>query len=129
MTPLSKYVLLQIPGLVIVSVVLLALWEWLGLRIEIVVGLFSLWLAKDIVMYPLLRSAYEKGPATGAEGLIGENAVARGELAPRGFVLIRGELWKAEVRKQGVRIAPGSPVRIVAARRLTLIVEPDDGCA
>jgi membrane-bound ClpP family serine protease len=126
MSPLSKYILLQIPGLVIVSVVLFALWEWLGLRVELAVGLFALWLAKDIVLYPLTRSAYETGSATGADQLVGEQAVARGELAPRGFVLVRGELWRAEVRGHGVKVAPGSTVRIVAARRLSLIVEPEE---
>jgi membrane-bound serine protease (ClpP class) len=126
MHPLSKYLLLQIPGWVIVSFVLFALWEWLNLRIELAVGLFALWLAKDLLLYPLLRSAYEPGAGTGSERLIGERALARGELAPRGFVLVRGELWRAEVEGQGVRIPAGSTVRIVAARRLTLIVEADD---
>jgi membrane-bound ClpP family serine protease len=125
-TPLAKYTLLQIPGWILVAAVLFVLWEWLGLRVEIVAGLFALWLAKDIVMYPLLRSAYAEGPATGAARLVGEKAVARGELAPRGYVLIRGELWQAEVRGRGGRVAAGSTVRIVASRRLTLIVEPED---
>jgi membrane-bound ClpP family serine protease len=126
MRPLTKYVLLQIPGWVIIFVVLFTLWEWWSLRIELAVGLFALWLAKDVVLYPLLRTAYESGPATGGERLVGERAVARGDLAPSGFVFIRGELWRAEVKGDGVRVAAGSTVRIVAARRLTLIVEADD---
>jgi membrane protein implicated in regulation of membrane protease activity len=125
MRPLTKYVLLQIPDWIIVSCILFALWEWLGLRFELAVGLFALWLAKDIVLYPILRSAYESGAATGAERLVGERAVARGDLAPRGFVQVRGELWRAEVEGGGEEIRAGSAVRIVAARRLTLIVEAD----
>jgi membrane-bound serine protease (ClpP class) len=127
MRPLAKYVLLQIPGWVIVSFVLFALWEWLNLRVELAAGLFALWLAKDILLYRFLRAAYESNAATGAERLVGERALARGDLAPRGYVLVRGELWRAEVSGTDAKIAAGSPVRIVAAQRLTLIVEADDG--
>jgi membrane-bound serine protease (ClpP class) len=124
MRPGSKYLLLQIPGWVIAAVAAAALWKWGGLRPSLAIGLLALWVAKDLVLYPLLRSAYESDVATGAERLIGELGVARGDLAPSGYVLVRGELWRAEVVPEGDAVSAGTPVRVVAASRLKLVVEP-----
>lgn len=123
MSTLARYLILQVPGWVLTAAVLFALWEWAGLRFAIAAGLFSLWVAKDLLLYPLLRSAYESDGRTGAEQLVGEHGVARGELAPQGFVLVRGELWRAEARRGSAAIPAGKAVRVVAARRLTLVVE------
>jgi membrane-bound serine protease (ClpP class) len=76
-------------------------------------------------MYPLLRTAYESGVKTGAERLIGARGVAQDELSPRGYVRVRGELWQAEVEPSDDPLAPGapgSPVKVLAAEGMTLIV-------
>lgn len=47
-------------------------------------------------------------PVTGTEGLIGAVGVARGDLAPQGYVLVQGERWQAVAEdgevKQGARV-------------------------
>ena len=57
---------------------------------------------------------------TGPEALLGEIGLAQQPIAPRGQVLVRGELWQAESDDP---IGPGDAVRILAVRGLTLLVE------
>lgn len=123
MSTLTKYLLLQVPGWVLAILVLTFLRYAIGLPHWVSIGLFCLWLIKDLVMYPLLRTAYESGVKTGVEQLIGTRGVAYNELSPRGYVRVRGELWQAEVRPSDPPVPPGSPVRVLAADGMTLIVK------
>ncbi len=77
-------------------------------------------------MYPMLRTTYEPGVKTGSEQLVGAKGVAKEELAPHGYVRVRGELWRAEVGQSRSPISVGSPIRVLAAEGMTLIVEADD---
>jgi membrane-bound serine protease (ClpP class) len=57
---------------------------------------------------------------TGPEALLGLVGLAQQPIAPRGQVLVRGELWQAESEAP---IGPGDSVRVRAVRGLTLLVE------
>ena len=57
---------------------------------------------------------------TGAEGLIGRVAIAKTALAPKGTVLVDGELWKAEA--DDGKIEPGEEVTITKVEGLKLSV-------
>jgi membrane-bound serine protease (ClpP class) len=67
--------------------------------------------------------ALSRRPLLGAEGLIGQTAVARGALTPAGQVAVHGELWRA-VADQPVE--DGGRVRIVGVDGLTLRVVKAD---
>ena len=57
-------------------------------------------------------------------GLVGRVGSVERELAPEGFVLVAGELWRARVRGGG-RVRPGAEnVRVVGARDCVVEVEP-----
>jgi len=58
--------------------------------------------------------------ATGAEGMIGEKAIAKTPLDPTGTVLAQGELWTAA--SEGGRVAPGEEVIITKVEELKLWV-------
>ena len=58
--------------------------------------------------------------ATGAEGMIGEIAIAKTPLDPTGTVLAQGELWTAA--SEGGRVAPGEEVIISKVEGLKLWV-------
>lgn len=77
-------------------------------------------------MYPLLRGAYESGVKTGVDQLIGARGVAQQELAPRGYVRVRGELWRAEIDPHDEPISAGSHVKVLAAKGMTLIVKAEE---
>ncbi|MCZ6623696.1 MAG: NfeD family protein, partial [Deltaproteobacteria bacterium] len=118
----TRYLLFQVPGWILAAVILLGLRYWIGLPLWIAIGAFSLWVIKDLVFYPLLRKAYESGAKTGADQLVGLRGVAREQLDPRGYVHVRGELWRAETESSDRPISAGSPVRVVRANGMTLIV-------
>jgi membrane-bound serine protease (ClpP class) len=117
---LARYWLYQLPGLALVGVVLL----WLRYQGAIPAWLawvaWAAWLAKDLALYPMVKSAYERHTATGAQQLVGRSGVAGTALAPFGHVRVRGELWRARVENGS---APqGATVRIERAEGLTLYV-------
>lgn len=118
----KRYALFQLPGWVVAAVVLLGLMEWIGLSLEAASGLFTVWVIKDIALYPLVRTAYESDVKTGVERLVGEKGVAQKWLDPHGMVRVRGELWQAEAEPSERLIEPNSEIRVTAARGLTLIV-------
>jgi membrane protein implicated in regulation of membrane protease activity len=121
--PLVKYTLLQLPDVALAALVLWALHAWWGLAEWIAWLLLALWIAKDAAMYPWLRRALAGGgERVGAAALLGAEARVEEELAPRGRVRVRGELWQAEATA-GEPIAAGTRVRICAVRGLTLEVE------
>jgi len=64
--------------------------------------------------------ARENKVLTGPQALLGAIGLAQQPLAPRGQILIHGELWQAESETP---IGSGDPVRVCAVRGLTLLVE------
>ncbi len=58
----------------------------------------------------------------GPEALVGAVGLAQEPLAPRGQILVHGELWLAE--SPGDPIAPGETVQVRAVDGLKLLVEP-----
>lgn len=119
------YVLLQIPDIVLAGLILWLLHQWAGLPIGWAVGLFILWVVKDLAMYPFLREAFAP-TSTGSERLIGTRAVVTTPLAPAGQVRLGAELWSAEALNHHERLAPGTTVIVRAIRGLTLLVEPEE---
>ncbi len=98
---------------------------WVDLPIWIALFGFILWVIKDFLFYPLLRVAYQSGPKTGVDLLIGLRGVARQNLDPRGLIYLRGELWRAETAPGVLPIVSGSRVRVLRAEGMTLIVMAD----
>ena len=64
---------------------------------------------------------FRKPPVTGAEGMVGAIALARSDLAPRGQVFVRGELWEA-VSESPIR--KGEEAEVKSVDGLTLTVAP-----
>ena len=59
---------------------------------------------------------------TGATALLGATAVAQTELDPAGQVLVRGELWQAQLEPGGAALPAGSTVRVLSVNGLLLTV-------
>ena len=73
------------------------------------------------VMTAALRVRLRR-PVTGQEGIIGQIAEARTDIAPEGTVFTAGTLWRARTMETG--IAAGSKVEVKATEGLVLLVEP-----
>ncbi len=120
-----RYVLLQVPGWLLAAVVVYALERWAGLDRRIALGLWLAYVAKDFALFPFLRRAYETNATTGAAALVGESGTATEDVAPRGYIRIRGELWHAELAPGAADAPAGTRVRVRAAHGLTLTVTPE----
>lgn len=122
-SPLGKYLLLQLPGWGACALVLPWLWSRGMLSGPIALGIGIFWVVKDLVLYPLLRSAYEPPGPIGAEALVGETAVVQRRLEPAGMVRLRAEIWSAEALGD-IPVEVGSEVRVERAEGLRLFVRP-----
>ena len=119
-----RYTLFQIPDLILLSLGLAAAVRWWDLSVLVAYGLVALWIAKDVIMYPIVRVAYESGGSSGVDGILGALGVVAQPFAPSGYVKLGSELWKAELVPGAETVAVGSAIRVVEVRGLTLVVEP-----
>jgi membrane protein implicated in regulation of membrane protease activity len=120
----ARYTLFQIPDLILLSLGLAAAVRWWDLPVFAAYGLVAAWIAKDVVMYPILRIAYESDGLSGVERIHGALGVVAQPLAPAGYVKLGSELWKAELVRGSETASVGSAIRVVEVRGLTLVVEP-----
>ena len=86
---------------------------WIALVIAALV-LFLAFIVRAVVLSRRIRQQ------TGREGMVGEVAVARTSLNPRGTVFVHGELWEA-ILDQG-SVEPGEEVVITGVEGLKLSV-------
>jgi membrane-bound serine protease (ClpP class) len=73
-----------------------------------------------VVLVRIAVRARRNKVMTGPDALVGTLGIAQESLAPRGQILVHGELWLAESPQP---IQPGETVKVRAVRGLTLLVE------
>ena len=126
---LGRYVIFQVPELVLGSLVL-----WLLVRLDWIsatVGwaLFAGWVLKEAALYPVLRRAYEPSPRSAAEALIDRTGCVTARLAPgeSGTVRLGAELWRAVLTEGSQPIEVGETVRVelVSGLTLSVVAAPD----
>ena len=100
-----------LPALLLL-IVLPAPWNVIGGIASVALGVFE-------VAYWRRRMQREK-IQTGVENLVGSTGEVTELLAPSGQIRVLGELWQA---RSSSELPPGSRVRVVAVRGLTLEVE------
>ncbi|MCY3842377.1 MAG: NfeD family protein [Acidobacteria bacterium] len=122
-SPFWRYTVFQVPGWIVAAA---AGW-WLVTSLDapewVAVGLPAAWFVKDMALYPLVRTAYEIDDTPPIARLVGRVGTAAQRLAPRGYVRVRGELWRAET-DAGTAVEPEAAVEVVGAAGLTLRVRP-----
>lgn len=123
-SPFARYVLLEIPGWIVASVVLVLLTRAGKLEAGTAWMLLGIWIAKDFVLYPVLRVGYQHSAPDGSGSLVGALGTARERLDPSGYVRVGAELWRAELAPGQPPVEAGGAVRVVSVHRLTLRVEP-----
>jgi membrane protein implicated in regulation of membrane protease activity len=121
---LLRYVLFQVPGIILVVVVLWMLHSLLGVSARIAWTLLLLWLAKDALMFFFVWPAYQGSEGDGWYSLIGLRGEVRRPLRPDGYIRIRGVLWKARAEDEAANIPPGMQVDVVGRDGIQLIVRP-----
>lgn len=121
---LLKYTLIQLPGIVILFLVLVWIQQWIEIPSWLKWGLIGLWVSKDVILYPFVWRSYEWGSSEDKDPMIGQNGIVQDRLDPLGHVFVRGEIWNARVAEDGLTIEKGQNVRVLKSRGLTLLVEP-----
>ena len=121
---LFRYLRFHLPGLALVIGGLAAAVHWGRLPVGLAVAGAALWLLKDALLFPSLRSAYEPDGSSAGPRPIGELGVAVDE----GRVQVGAELWRARAARGAPALRAGARVRVVAVDGLELEVEaaPDE---
>jgi membrane-bound serine protease (ClpP class) len=115
--------LLNIPGLVAVILILIIIQHWFVLPVWLFWGIIGSWIVKDALLFPFVWRAYDGERPGSSRPMIGQRGIAKERLAPKGYVQIHGELWRAVKIENGPPIEMGQSVRIVKIDGLTLFVE------
>lgn len=123
---LVKYALLQLPIIVLLTIALFVIRQWINIPLWLIIGIIALWTIKDIAMFPVVWRAYEQGRPEDATSIVGMRGTATDRLAPSGYVQVHGELWRAEVMQGGKPIERGERVLVMGIEGLTLLVKPED---
>jgi membrane protein implicated in regulation of membrane protease activity len=125
--PLLRYLLLQAPDVVLAGLVLVGLWNWMDVPTWAAVAAMVVWVGKDVAMYPLVRRSFMLGESdwVGVRSLLGARGVATVDLAPSGWVRVKGELWQAEALREEDSVPEGTRVRVREVRGMILVIERD----
>ena len=120
------YILLQLPGVLLVGLALLVIHaqlnlpEWAGWLI------FALWVAKDVTLFFFLWPAYDH-QSRDAFSLTGQKAVVTTSIQSRGRVRLHGQTWQARPESPSPPLPAGTRVEVVDREGLVLIVRPSPG--
>ena len=120
---LIKFIILQLPLIVLLPMVLFFLRQWLYIPVWLIWGLVALLIIKDIIMFPIVWRSYDQSRPGDPTSIVGMQGIAKDRLAPSGYIQVRSELWRAEVVEGGSPIAKGKGVRVVGIEGLTLLVQ------
>ena len=125
---LIKFILLQLPLLVLLPMVLFFIRQWVDIPVWLIWGIVALLIIKDTIMFPIVWRSYDQslpGPGDPAS-IVGMQGIAKDRLAPTGYIQVRSELWRAEVMEGSAPIAQGKGVQVVGIEGLTLLVRAED---
>lgn len=112
---LRRYLRFQVPGWLAAALVLALANAWWDLPRTWALAGFAAWVAKDLLLYPIVRRAYEPD-GSAPHGPIGSHGVAETAIDGEGWVRVGPERWRARRAPGGPPIPAGAAVRVVALR-------------
>jgi membrane protein implicated in regulation of membrane protease activity len=122
MKPFHRYLLFQVPGWLTMAALMGFLHVSAGVSGRLGVGVVTLMVALDFVLYPFFRHSYASRAQTGVEALMGERGKVLRALDPEGAIRVHAERWKARMLEPGQAAAEGEEVEVLGIRGLTLLV-------
>lgn len=122
-TIVTRYILLQVPGIIIFSIAVFAGVSVAGISHWYTGLAVMLWIIKDIIMFPLTWKSYSPHNPHGVDALLGSKGTVQSVSEESIYVRIGMELWKA--RCPGYEgINPGDRVEVTGNNGLELIIKP-----
>ncbi len=120
---LRNYVLLQVPGAILLLALLVGLHHWEFVSLPVAAAILLAWVVKDAVMYRFVGSSYGPGPLHGTDALLGEVGTVAQDLCPKGSVRLGAEHWSARVEEGSDPLCRGMQVRVTAVEGYVIVVE------
>mgnify|MGYP006291068065 CR=1 FL=1 len=120
---LGRYILLQLPVIIILILVYQLSQQYETIPGKYILILLGIWIIKDIVLYPFVWRAYDARLLKAKHTMIGLKGVCIDRLDPEGYIRVRGERWRAQVRDDLSTIKKGERVYIYGNDGLTLLVK------
>lgn len=117
-----RYILLQLPTLVLLVLILALVRRWVVLPVWLVCSLLALFVLKDLALFRFVQRTKGNSLA-GIDSMIGRKGTAAEPLDPTGYIRVRGELWQAKVTRSELSIDMGERVRVRGVQGLRLLVE------
>ncbi|MHB8773446.1 MAG: NfeD family protein [Syntrophales bacterium] len=121
---LVRYVLFQVPDVLILTLVFWALRQWTSVPTWLMWGVILCWVLKDILLFPFIWSAFEAVSADARQALVGAEGVSVEELDPSGYIRVHGVLWRAQVIEPGTVVRKGDPVVVQGVEGFLIKVRP-----
>ena len=123
MQVVMRYALFQIPGLVLLILILILVRRWVDFPLWFFWGSVFIWIVKDAVLFPFVWRAYDWSRSRDVHSLVGSEGIVEERLAPSGYIRVHGELWQAKMIREGPPIEKGEGVQIQGIRGLVLLVQ------
>jgi membrane protein implicated in regulation of membrane protease activity len=117
---IRRYILFQIPELVLTIIILFIIKYFYDYPSWIIVLVILLSLLKDAVLFRFTWKSYVVHKKEDYAGVKGKHGVAQGDFSKRGLVRVNGELWKVEVNRP---VKKGDKLVITNVKGLLLIAE------
>ena len=119
---LIRYSLLQLPGTLLLILVLLGIRRWWDFPVWAAVVAVAMWIVKDALLYPFIWRAYDWDRMGDNFTMLQRVGTVVEGLDPSGYVRVRGELWKATVEDGAAALETGREVTVVRMDGMRLIV-------
>ena len=118
-----KYALIHLVELALIVVAVIVVRHFISIPTWLTITILVLWILKDIAIFFKVWRSYAVYDSNPMRELIGLEATVMDGLNPVGYVRVKGELWKAEIRNPMYPAKRGDKTRVVDNKGMTLIVE------
>lgn len=120
-----KYTVLHVAEFAVVVLAFILARNYLAVPTWLMITVLAAWILKDLALFPKVWRAYAVDDNRPVKELIGREATVIAGLDPVGYVRVRGELWRAEIKDPRFPTKRGDRTKIVDIKGMTLIVEQD----
>ncbi len=123
----GRYLMAHLPGWLLFAALVLLSHLWLDWRYRVEVVVIAGWVAKDLLLFPLLGRWYAEPASDPGARLLGARCKVVERVAPEGWVRLQGELWRARLAPGEAPLEARAGVVVRAVDGLTLVVAGMDG--
>jgi len=109
---LVRYALLQLPEIALLVLALIFVQRWVSIPAWVFWWSITLWIAKDLILFPFVWRAYDWDHSGSENSLVGKPGIVQDRLAASGYIRVRGELRQAEVVGGGPPIDKGETFKV-----------------